>query len=414
MQKLATRGRRAVVLVGCALATAGVLGGSAAGSTAKTHATVETITVNLIPIANTLPLDIGIQKGFFQQQGIEIKKNVLQSGNDVVLALANKTGEAGFAGWVPAMIARTTGIPITAVALSEVEATTEAENWQNIVVPGSSSIRGPADLIGKTVAVNALKGVGEVMIRAAFDKLGLDSSKVKLVPIAFPAMRTAMRNGQVDAIWAPEPFLTQALTQDGARSVMAPGPILGKFFPIGGYFARTDWVADNPELAARFRTAMNQALTYSQTHPDDVRALLPAAIRNIRLPIWTTTVDRQQLLDLARDAKKYGAISTLPNFTQLVPSAITGGKFLQATVGKQFITLRQDGKIVAKLAPGRYTIVVTDNSNAQRFRLVGPGVRKATSVKGTGRATWTVTLEKGRYVFDTGAKPARKKVLTVA
>ena len=70
---------------------------SAAGSTAKTHATVETITVNLIPIANTLPLDIGIQKGFFQQQGIEIKKNVLQSGNDVVLALANKTGEVGFA-----------------------------------------------------------------------------------------------------------------------------------------------------------------------------------------------------------------------------------------------------------------------------------------------------------------------------
>lgn len=414
MEKLVARGRRSLVLVGCAVAAAAVLGGSAAGAPARTQATTETVTVNLIPIANTLPLDIGIQKGFFEQQGIEIKKNVLQSGNDVVLALANNTGEVGFAGWVPAMIARTSGIPLTVVALSEVEATTEADNWQNIVVPGSSPIRGPQDLLGKTIAVNALKGVGEVMIRAAFDKLGLDSSNVKLLPVAFPAMRTAMRNGQVDAIWAPEPFLTQALTQDGARSVMAPGPILGKYFPIGGYFARTDWVADNPELAARFHTAMNQALVYSQNHPDDIRALLPAAIRNIRLPIWTTVLDRQQLLDLARYAKKYGAISSLPNFTQLVPSSISGGKILQATVGKQFITLRKDGKLVTALTPGKYTIIVTDRSKAQGFRVVGPGVRKVASVKGTGKTTWTVTLKKGKYTFDTGARPARKKTFNVA
>ena len=133
-----------------------------------------TITVNVIPIANVLPLDLGIKKGFFEQQGIEVKKTVLQSGNDIVLALANSNGEIGFAGWVPAMIARTQGIPITAVTTSEVEGTSDADNWQNILVKGSSSIRTPADLAGKTIAVNALKGVGEVMIRAALEKAGVD------------------------------------------------------------------------------------------------------------------------------------------------------------------------------------------------------------------------------------------------
>ena len=34
---------------------------------------------------------------------------------------------------------------------------------------------------------------------------------------------------------------------------MAPGPVLGKYFPIGGYFARTDWSPQNPGLAKKFR-----------------------------------------------------------------------------------------------------------------------------------------------------------------
>ena len=58
-----------------------------------------------------------------------------------MLALANNNVDIGFAGWETAMIARTNGIPISAIALSEVEGTNEAANWQNILVKGSSSIR---------------------------------------------------------------------------------------------------------------------------------------------------------------------------------------------------------------------------------------------------------------------------------
>ena len=84
---------------------------------------------------------------------------------------------------------------------------------------------------------------------------------------------------------------------------MAPGPVLGKYFPIGGYFARTDWAASNPDLLKKFRTAMNQSLAYAQGHSDEVRALLPPATQNIRLPIWTTLIDRAQLLD-ARELRE--------------------------------------------------------------------------------------------------------------
>jgi NitT/TauT family transport system substrate-binding protein len=387
-----------------------LFGGSAAGSPGRTKLT--TINLDTLPIANGFPLDLGIQKGFFATHGIEIKKKVLQSGNDIVLALANGDGDIGYIGYVPAIIGRTQGIKFTVVAASDDEGTTADDNWQNIMVKGSSSIRTPQDLAGKTIAVNALKGVGEVMIKAALKKVGVDPNSPKLLALPFPSMRSALNNGQVDAFWAPEPFVTQGLG-DGDRIVMAPGPVLGKYWPVGCYGALESWVSAHSDLAKSFRDAINESLAYAQAHPDEIRALLPAATRNIRLPIWSPVVDRDKLVQLAKYTKEFGVIDSLPNMTKLVPSTVTGGKILQGTVGNVFITLRLDGKAVTTLPHGKYTVVVTDNSKTTGFRLVGPGVKKQTSVKGVGRSTWTVTLKTGKYVYSSITHPKRKRTLRI-
>jgi hypothetical protein len=281
------------------------------------------------------------------------------------------------------------------------------------MVKGNSSIRTPQDLAGKTIAVNALKGVGEVMIKAALKKVGVDPSSPKLLALPFPSMRSALNNGQVDAFWAPEPFVSQALNLDGDRIVMAPGPVLGKYWPIGGYAALEGWETQNPALAKSFRAAINEALSYAQAHPEEIRALLPAGTQNVRLPIWTPVVDRDKLVQLAKYAKEFGVIDSLPNFVKLLPSSVLSGKVLQGTVGNVFITLRLDGKVVTRLPHGKYTVVVTDNSKTTGFRLVGPGVSKRTSVKGAGRSTWTLTLKTGKYVYSSITHPKRKRTLTI-
>jgi NitT/TauT family transport system substrate-binding protein len=390
----------------------GTLGGSASGAPGRTALT--TVTVDTLPIANGLPLDLGIAKGFFSAHGIEIKKQILQSGNDIVLALANHNGDVGYLGYVPMMIARTQGIPMTLVAGSEVEGTSTTDNWQNILVKGSSAIRTPADLAGKTIAVNALKGVGEVVIKAALKKVGVDPNSVKLLALPFPSMRSALNNGQVDAIWCPEPFLTQGLNLDGDRVVMAPGPTLGNFFPNGGYAALHDWVSGNAATAKGFKAAIDESLAYAQTHPDEIRALLPAGTQNVRLPVWTSVIDRTLLLTLAKDAKEFGVISSLPNFTQLFPSAVRSGfavGLLEGAVGpaKTSIVLKQAGARAKRVDPGKYLLIVKDNSKVLNFHLKGPGVDKSTSVKKTGTTRWTITLQPGVYTYktDAGGKKVR-------
>ena len=404
------RRRLFVATILAALAATLLFGGSASSSSDRT---LVTINVRSLNIANALPLDLGIQKGFFSKRGIEIQQKKLQSGNDVVLALANHDGDIGYLGYVPAMIGRVQGIKFQMISASEVEGTSADDNWQNIMVKGNSSIRTPQDLAGKSIAVNALKGVGEVMIKAALKKVGVDPNSPKLVAIGFGAMRSALNNGQIDAFWAPEPFVSQALNIDGDRIVMAPGPVLGKFWPIGGYGALDSWVKSNPQLATQFHDAINESLTYAQAHPDEIRALLPAGTQNVRLPIWSPVVDRDKLVQLAKYAKEFGVIDSLPNLAALVPSSVTGGKVLQGTIGNVFITLRLDGKAVRSLPHGKYTIVVQDNSKTTGFKLSGPGVAKQTSVKGTGRSTWTLTLKKGKYVYSSISNPRRKSTLSI-
>ena len=401
--QLRRRPRVPFAVIGITIAAVTLFGGTASSAPARALATIN---LNTLPIANGFPLDLGIKHGFFQAQGIEISKKTLQSGNDIVLALANHNGDIGYVGWVPAMIASTSGIAMSAVAASDVEGTSVADNWQNIMVKGDSSIRTPRDLSGKTIAVNALKGVGEVMIKAALRKVGVNPESVRLLAVPFPNMRAALRNGQIDAFWAPEPFVSQALNLDGARIVMAPGPVLGKFWPIGAYVALNSWTRSNRALAKKFRLAINRSLAYAQSHPNEIREMLPAGTQNVRLPIWTPLIDRAKLRQLARYSKDFGVITKLPNLNQLVPRSVTGGKTLQGTITRRTIRLLLDGKPVKTLPEGEYTFVVSDRSKTASYRLRGPGVNKRTPLKGVGRYTWTLSLKPGRYTYSSIGTPA--------
>ena len=84
---------------------------------------------------------------------------------------------------------------------------------------------------------------------------------------------------------------------------------------------------------------------------------------------------------------------------------------LVGTAGPGFtITLKKSGTKVSNVRAGRYSIAVNDLSRSHNFHLLGPGVNKKTSVGGTGKTTWTVTLQKGKtYRFICDPHPTTMK-----
>ena len=68
----------------------------------------------------------------------------------------------------------------------------------------------------------------------------------------------------------------------------------------------------------------------------------------------------------------------------------------------------------AGLGPGKVRITVRDASAVDNFRLVGPGVNRATGVAFRGAVSWTVVLKLGTYRFRSDRHPKLRGSFTVA
>jgi NitT/TauT family transport system substrate-binding protein len=275
---------------------------------------VTKLTVGVLPIGNAAPLYLGMKKGFFREEGLELSPQLAQSGNELATTLVSGDSQVAFLGYVPVIVARAQGLPLKVVANADNGADTPEDEWQVILSRKGSDIREPADLAGKTVAVNALKGVAEVALKAALEKEGVDPGSVKLLEIPFPEMPAALDAKRVDAIWGVEPFLTQALA-GGAQEVLAPYPTLGKAFPNGTYATTDKYLEENPEVMERFARAMNRSSEFATENPDEARAVIPTftqipeeVAQKMRLPLWPTEIDRAQLEDLIGYTQKSGVI----------------------------------------------------------------------------------------------------------
>jgi hypothetical protein len=89
--------------------------------------------------------------------------------------------------------------------------------------------------------------------------------------------------------------------------------------------------------------------------------------------------------------------------TFTVPAAPVTARPLAARVtraGK--VRLTAAGRAVLSLQAGTYGVAVQDDSRAVGFRLVGPGVRKATGARFRGTARWRVRLRAGTYRYGAG------------
>jgi NitT/TauT family transport system substrate-binding protein len=278
----------------------------------------------VLPISNVAPLYLGMKKGFFKEEGIEVEPSIGQSGNELVTGMVSGSTQFAFLGYVPLMSARSQGLPVKVVANADNGAESAKDEWTLLMSKKGSPIKKPADLAGKTIAVNALKGVGEVEIKAALDKRGVDPNSIKLLEIPFPEMPAALDKGRVDVIWAPEPFLTSVLGA-GGQEVEAPLTTLGPKFPNGTYGTTEKEIAQHKDVVEAFARAINKSSDYATAHPEEARATIPTftkippdVAKKIRLPLWPTTIDREKLQTLLDYAVQYKVIEKPPKLDDVI------------------------------------------------------------------------------------------------
>jgi NitT/TauT family transport system substrate-binding protein len=329
-----TSGRPAGVAAALAAVALGVAAcggddGGGSASTATGTATGDapapaTVTVGTLPTANAAPMYLGMKKGFFRAEGLTVKPQVGEGGGSLIAALNSNAVQFAFVGVIPMVTAVSKDVPIKVVAASDAAGATPQTDWQVTMVSKNSPIRDVSDLEGKTIGVNALRGVAEVMIKNSVDKQGVDPDSLKLLEIPFPDMPAALAQKQVDAVLATEPFLS-AILADGGRQVDAPFVAAEPKVANGVYVASERYIGSNGDVVDRFARAMSRSVDYAATHEQEVRDIIPtytqippAAAAKIRLPTFSSQIDRDSIQLNAEMAKRYGVIEEIPPMDDLL------------------------------------------------------------------------------------------------
>jgi NitT/TauT family transport system substrate-binding protein len=313
----------AVLAAALALASAGCGDDDSAGGNGASAGPTE-ITVGTLPIANAAPMYLGMEKGFFEAENLTIKPQVGEGGAALIPSLLSGDAQFAFVGVIPAITAVAQEVPIKVVTSSDDAARTEKDDWQTLVVPKGSPIKGVEDLPGQTIAVNALRGLAEVVISRSLEKQGVDYREVKLLEVPFPEMPAALSEKRVDAALLTEPFLSAVLAEGGMQ-IDAPSVETLPSFPNGVYVAAEQYIAENGDVVDRFSRAMNKSLDYAQAHPEEVRQIIPtftevpeAAAQQLRLPPFDSELDREGIELEAELTAKYGIIDEAPAYEDLV------------------------------------------------------------------------------------------------
>ncbi len=309
-------------VVATAILTGLVAGcGSSASTTAPPSGSMDQVQAGVIPILDVAPIYLGKQKGFFKAQGIDLHLTRLGSGSDIVAAVQSGQTQFGFSSTVPFMIAVSKGLPLTAVAPGLASTGEPGKDIGAIAVAKGSKINTVSQLAGKTFATNSVSGLCSVAVNATMRNDAPHSAKPKYVEVEVPDTINALNNRTVKAACMVEPFLSQWKASGGKTIAsqyidLAPGTNA----LISLYFTSDKLKQKKPNLVKRFTIAIRKSLEYAESHPEDVRAVVPtytkipaSQMNKVVLPEFPSKFGAPEVRSLQKIAKNVKADGLVPN-----------------------------------------------------------------------------------------------------
>ncbi|WP_169303879.1 ABC transporter substrate-binding protein [Arthrobacter sp. CAU 1506] len=314
----------ALLLTGCGSGSPSSPGGGSQPADQSADAALDQVNLGLIPITDVAPVYLGIQEGYFEDEGIQLSVQLAQGGAAIVPAVMTGEYQFGYSNVVSLLIARDKGLPITVVSNGSSSTNVAGKDVTEVAALPDAGIENPADLVGKTVAVNALNNFADVTIRNAVEQAGGNPDDVDFVEMPYPNMPAALERGDVDAAWTTEPFRTQIL-EAGGEIVSSPMTDLTQDFDSAFYFTSEQTMQENPELVERFQRALEKSFQFAAENDDEVRTVIqdyakitPELAETVVMSRWYPEINREGLEKLGSAAVKYGVLKNNPDYEALI------------------------------------------------------------------------------------------------
>ncbi len=202
-------------------------------------------------------LYIGLERGYFADEGLEIERIPTNTQSDVIAALV--TGELHFASGGPDPIIfnavqRGVGVRIVLynIQIGPGDRSSGFVVRQDLL--DSGRYRELKDFKGLTISLPSDGGFQHLFVQRMVGPVGLSLADVETAVLPFADAPPALANKRVDAAFLAEPFITVAQSQGSAALVAPMGDVYpgvpGNVLTLSPVFAERQ-----PEAARRFITA---------------------------------------------------------------------------------------------------------------------------------------------------------------
>lgn len=317
----------AAAVAATALALAGCSSGSLSGETTAPTSDAGSgeltpVTVGLLQIAPHAAVQLAIDEGIFEKHGLDVTVQLGQGGAALLPAVSSGSIQFAVGNPLSILVAASQGLDMRMIA--GYSHLSDEDPASGLVVRADAGIASYADLEGKTVAVNAVNTQGDLGTMGSVADDGGDPSKVNFTEIAFPDMLAQLEQGNIDAAWLPEPFLSAALATDGVAWLGNPLAVIPGLYTTVT-FTSGDYAEANPEVVSAFADAIAEATQFAMDNEDLNREEIvtytgmPAeVVDTIRLELLSGELDPQIIQDLSALALEYGFLDSEPNLDTVI------------------------------------------------------------------------------------------------
>lgn len=314
-----------LVPVVAVLAAAALQGacGEENGATVEAGGTAR-LTIGTSPAADNAPMHLADRKGYYEEQDLEVDFSVAEGGAAIVPAVIEGSTDIGASNITSLVIARSKGLPIKIISVVGAVGEEPETDTSAVMVPEGAPIREPRDLEGKTISVNTLNNIGPLSVNAALEAEDVDFRSVEYTEVPFPEAIPTLEDGQVDAAWVVEPFVT-AGRRSGARTILRPFTQTAPGLPINALFVTESFLERNRDVVRRLVRAVDKGLEYSQSHPGEMREVITSFTEipediaaKLTLPTWEPGIDTEGIQRHIDLAARYGFIDEKPELSDLL------------------------------------------------------------------------------------------------
>ncbi|MDI2099026.1 ABC transporter substrate-binding protein [Ruicaihuangia caeni] len=263
MKRTTTRLGATVLAAALGLAALAGCASDDTGATPDTGSATETtkLRVSIPPVADSLPVFVAIDEGYFEERGLEVELVPAANGATAVNSLVSSSTEIALVSYPTLVNAHSAGLPVTIGAFG-IEGTDEY--MAAIYVTDDSPLASIDELIGKKVATPSLNSVGDIFLSGEMLDAGLDPKQVEFVEIPQANMAGALGAGDVDAVFLTEPTLSAASKELELR------PLAVQNGPQGLFATSKKFLEENEGAIKAFREALEQAVRDIEADPSGV------------------------------------------------------------------------------------------------------------------------------------------------